>query len=245
MDYDLYQDPENQYPRSAFRLGTQARVISLIGGIASLGLAGTRRSWPGRIPWMIIGGLCLYQSATGINLANRLMGIRESTGQTENGFVVERVMTINRQAADVYSFWRRFENFPTFMRHLVDVQELGDDRSHWIANGPLGTRIEWTAQVTEDIPEKRIAWRSLPGAQIENEGVVNFTTSPGNRGTEVKVRIVYRPPAGSAGIMLSKLFGAQPNMVVLEDLRRFKQIMEAGEIPTTRGQISGRERQRV
>jgi uncharacterized membrane protein len=243
MDYSTIQTADDEYPRSAYKLEKPGRMVSLTAGMALLGLAATRKRWIlTRIPLILAGGACIYQAATGINLVNRLMGIRKAENQVGHGFVVERVMTINRPIDDVYSFWHRFENFPTFMQHIADVQEMGDGLSKWIATGPLATRVEWTAKVLEDIPNQLISWKSSPGAQIENEGQVSFYTVPGNRGTAVKVRIVYQPPAGSAGIMISKLFGDQPSMVVLEDLRRFKQIMEAGEIPTTKGQPSGRER---
>jgi len=139
-------------------------------------------------------------------------------------------ITVNQSPEKVYAQWRDFERLPTFMYHLESVQTTGDGRSHWVAKGPVGTTVEWDAEITEDVPGKSIAWRSLDGASVENSGSVRFLPAPGGRGTEVYVQLQYSPPAGAVGKVVAKLFGEEPNQQLSDDLRRFKQIVETGEI---------------
>jgi uncharacterized membrane protein len=153
---------------------------------------------------------------------------------------VEKSVAVNRQPQECYAMWRNFANLPRFMRHLRSVALTGDNRSHWVANAPAGTSVEWDAEVTHDEPNALIAWRSLEGAGVENAGAVRFLAQPSGRGTIVSVKMQYKPPAGAIGAAIAKLFGEEPAQQVQEDLRRFRQIMEAGEIATTDGQPAGR-----
>ena len=148
---------------------------------------------------------------------------------------VEEVATINRPQHEVYAFWKNFESFPRFMRHLESVEMLGNGRSRWRAVAPAGTTVEWEAEVTEDRDGELIAWRSVEGSQIENRGTVNFRPAPGARGTEIRVRLEYSPPAGRLGQGIAWLFGKDPEQQIRHDLRRFKQLMETGEIPVSDG----------
>lgn len=156
-------------------------------------------------------------------------------GQVE----VEKSITINRSPEECYQFWRDFENFPRFMKHLEDVQVMEGDRSHWRAKGPAGTHVEWDAEITVDHPDQLLAWHSLEGADIQNAGTVRFEPAAGGRGTVVRVDLHYKPPLGQAGAMIAKLFGEEPALQIDQDLRRFKQLIETGEIATTVGQPSG------
>ena len=155
-----------------------------------------------------------------------------------HGFRVRRVMTIARPMDEVYAMWRDFERFPRFMTHLRSVEKLPDGTFRWTAKGPAGMSATWKAELLAD-ENTHIAWRSLPDSMIDNAGVVRFRKAPGNRGTEVDVELEFRPPAGAAGELLARLFGEHPETQVREDLRHFKQLMEAGEIPTTIGQPEG------
>ena len=148
----------------------------------------------------------------------------------EQGIRVHKSVTVNRPADEVYGFWRRFENLPRFMKNLESVQVTGDRRSHWKAKDPAGETIEWDAETTEDRPNELIAWRSLDGADVPNAGVVRFVRAPGGRGTEIHVEMRYAPPAGKLGSLFAKLFGKEPSQQVDGDLRRFKQVMEIGEV---------------
>ena len=126
------------------------------------------------------------------------------------------------------------------MNHLKSVQVTGSNRSHWVAKGPAGKSIEWDAEVTDDQPGELIAWRSLPGADVDHAGTVRFNRAPGGRGSIVKVNMEYRPPGGLLGGKLAKLLGEAPEKQVAVDLLRFKQLLETGEIARTEGQPAGR-----
>jgi uncharacterized membrane protein len=152
-----------------------------------------------------------------------------------SGVRVEQVVTINRAIDDVYAFWRDFGNFPRFMRHLTEVEVLDDKRSRWRAKAPAGLSVQWDAEILQDRPNEWIAWRSLPGSEVANSGSVRFSPAPGARGTEVRVQLEYSPPAGAVGRSIAWLFGEEPEQQVREDLRRFKQIAETGEIAVSDG----------
>lgn len=155
---------------------------------------------------------------------------------------VSKSLTINKSPAELYNFWHNFENLPQFMEHLESVKNTGEKRSHWKAKAPLGSSVEWDAEVTSDQENVRIGWRSLEGSDIANSGVVEFLPTT-NRGTEVKVSLTYEAPGGQLGALLAKLFGEEPSQQVYGDLYRFKSLMESGEIMTVEGQSSGREPQ--
>jgi uncharacterized membrane protein len=146
--------------------------------------------------------------------------------------------TINRPRPEVYAFWRDLQHLPTFMIHLEAVTPSGDTRSHWVAKVP-GGRVEWDAEIIEDREDELIAWRSLEGSEVPNGGSVRFTDAPGDRGTEVHVDLHYDPPAGSVGAMVAKLFGEEPSQQLRDDLRRFKQVMETGELVRSDGSLEG------
>lgn len=143
---------------------------------------------------------------------------------------VTKVVTINRPPDEVYRAWRRLEDLPRFMAHLESVSVLDDRRSHWVATGPAGATVEWDAEIIEDRPNERIAWRSLSGAEVDHAGAVEFTPAPGDRGTEVRVEMGYDAPGGRFGVGLAKLFGEEPGQQAEGDLQRFKQVMETGEV---------------
>jgi uncharacterized membrane protein len=153
---------------------------------------------------------------------------------------IRRSATVNRDRSEVYAFWRKFENLPRFMPDLVSVEERGDGTSHWVAKGPAGKQVEWDATTTADEPNQRIAWQSAPDAEVRNSGEVLFRDAPAGRGTEVTVALQYDPPLGAVGRTVAKLFGEEPDQQVRNTLRALKQVLEAGEIPTTDGQPSGR-----
>ncbi|MFP5261342.1 MAG: SRPBCC family protein [Blastocatellia bacterium] len=146
------------------------------------------------------------------------------------GTVRAKTMTINRPPEEVYRFWRDFQNLPRFMTHLESVQVTGDNRSHWVAKAPAGATVEWDAEIVEDRPNEVISWRSLEGADVDNSGSVRFERAPGGRGTEVRVEIAYDPPGGVLGTTVAKLFGEEPEQQLKDDLYRFKQVMETGEV---------------
>jgi len=143
---------------------------------------------------------------------------------------VSKTMIVNREPGELYRFWRDFRNLGRVLTHLESVEELPDNRSHWVAIGLGGRKFEWDAEIVDDQPGKRIAWRSLEGSDIDNSGSVEFVPAPGGRGTLVKVQLKYTPPVSAVTAKLAKLFRSEPGQQVEEDLRAFKQLMETGEI---------------
>jgi uncharacterized membrane protein len=151
--------------------------------------------------------------------------------QMDKGIIrTKRSITVWRPVEEVYEFWRNFENFPRFMRHLESVRVTGDRRSHWVAKAPAGKAVEWDAETTEDRPNELIAWRSLPGSKVYNAGEVRFNPAPGGAGTELRVTLEYDPPFGKLGSKVAMLWREEPGQQVADDLRHFKQVMETGEI---------------
>ena len=160
--------------------------------------------------------------------------------EDDDSIHLTKSILINRPGEEIYRFWRDFKNLPGVMEHVESVEVIGNNRSRWVAKGPAGKRIEWQAEITEDRPNELIAWRSIEGSTVENSGSVRFEPALGNRGTLVRVELNYRPPAGLLGATIAKLLGEEPELQVVEDLRRLKQVMEAGEVITTEGQPAGR-----
>lgn len=228
-------------------VGTIERVVSAIGGGALLGYAIKSRSKGGILLGLIGAGL-LYRGSTGQCEAYRALGINTASGSKDDASEdvardvhVEKSITINNPPAELYKFWRNFENLPRFMENLESVTQLDGNRSHWVATGPGGKKVEWDAEIYNEKEGELIAWRSLSGADITNAGSVHFEPAPDGRGTYLKVTLNYNPPGGKAAALFAKLFGSEPGQLVEHNLKRFKQLMETGEIPTTEGQPSGRE----
>ncbi len=155
------------------------------------------------------------------------------------GVRVHTGVTIDRPLAEVYAFFRDLENLPRFMTHLASVRTIDERRSHWIVRAPAGGTVEWDAEIIHEEPDKVIGWRSIGDADVVNAGSVNFDRAPGDRGTEVRVSLQYQPPAGKLGAAVAALFGEESSRQVREDLRRLKELLEAGEVATTEGQPRG------
>ncbi len=147
--------------------------------------------------------------------------------------VVGRSITINRPREEVYRAWRDFEGLAKFMENIQSVSVGEDGVSHWVVAAPAGRSVEWDAVITEDVPGALIAWESVAGADIKNIGRVEFADAAPGRGVVVTATIIYDPPAGQVGQMIAKLFQREPKMQARRDLRRFKQLLETGEIATS------------
>ena len=170
-------------------------------------------------------------TALDVRCALQLQRGSANGGSAKTGDVrVTKTVIVNRSPEEVYRFWCDLANLPTFMKHLESVQVTGDNRSHWKATGPGGKTVEWDAEIVEDQPNTRIAWRSLEGSDIDNSGSVQFERAPGGRGTLVRVELRYTPPGGVVSTTLAKLFGEEPGQQVDDDLRAFKQVLETGEV---------------
>src|SRR5690606_19321997 len=181
---------------------------------------------------------CRVYDAAGVSTAAQA-GAPESTA-AKRMMLVQHSCTINSDPETLYRVWRDFSGLPRFMDHLVSVTEDEEGRSHWVARAPAGRTVEWHAEVTHDEPGRRIAWRSVEGSEVAHAGSVRFEPAPAGRGTEVHVSLEYTPPGGVLGARLARFLKEEPEHQIQEDLRHFKQWMEAGEVPTTEGQPSGR-----
>ena len=146
--------------------------------------------------------------------------------------LVERTVTINRPREELYAFWRDFTNLPLFMENIASVTVIDSSRSRWMVRAPAGTNVEWESTITEDLPGSVIAWQSNEDASVPNSGRIEFRDSPNDRGTWVTALVAYNPPAGKLGKLVATLFQREPKIQARRDLRRFKQLMETGEIAT-------------
>jgi uncharacterized membrane protein len=175
----------------------------------------------------------LYRGITG-RWPNFLNGVQSDDTRAAlsgvRGVHVRESIRLECPVDDVYRYWRRLGNLPQFMAHLDRVTETSDSQSHWVARGPAGLAIEWDAEIINELENKLIGWRSVPGSDIVTAGSVNFDAVRGGRVCQVSVHLQYAPPAGKAGAFLASLFGREPSQTIREDLRRFKQLLEAGEI---------------
>jgi uncharacterized membrane protein len=222
-------------------VGGEERFLSLFfGGI--LGYAGSRRRGSLGSVMLVAGGVLAFRGITGFSMINAWTGRNTSQrARALRPLDLQTTFTVDLPREDVAAFWRQIDNLPRFMRHLEEVREIGEGRAHWVASlpGGLGT-VAWDADVRHD--DTRMSWRSVPGSPIENTGEVVFRDAPGGRGTEVRARISYRPPAGRVGRATSILLTPVFNQMVKEDIRRFKNVIEAGEIPTARMSTEERDR---
>jgi len=220
--------------------GVWSRVVGDALDLALLGAAFmSSRSHRGRLA-------AVTASVAGATLLDLLTAQQLSRGiETRNGAVaITASLVIDRAPEELYQRWRDFTNLPRFMKHLERIEVRDDRRSHWVAKGLAGSTVEWEAEITDDRPNERIAWRSIEGSKVNHAGSVRFEPATGNRGTFVTVDMQYRPPWGTIGAAVAAWFGEDPSQQVKMDLRRFKQVMETGEAITTEGQPAGRARAR-
>ncbi len=228
-------------------IGDTERVISVVGGSALVAY-GLKRADALGVALAVLGGGLALRGATGHCQVYDAMDVDTSDSERTNSTYskgrsgkihVKKSITINKSTSELYNFWRNLENLPKFMNHLESVKNIDNKRSHWVAKAPLGTTVEWDAEITSEHENERIGWRSVENSEIPNSGVVEFLPTS-TRGTEVRVTLTYEPPAGYLGSLVAKLFGEEPSQQVDEDLRRFKSLMEAGMIMKVEGQPSGR-----
>lgn len=217
-------------PRDGERSQTSADKFfhwaPMVGG-ATLAVLGLSRRSKSGLAVAAAGGLVAYIASN--SNANSLI----------DQLVSSASVVVDASPERLYKFWQDVENFPRFMRHLESVTVNGDRRSHWVALGPMGTRVEWDAEITSQNENRSIEWRSLPGSDIELEGRVSFRPLSNDRGTVIAAEVRYRPGAKHAAVQFAKLLGKDPSFLMRGDLRRLKALIETGEIPTTEGQSHG------
>jgi uncharacterized membrane protein len=179
-------------------------------------------------------GHCHLYDALGANTAEEGHGPADSV-PAQAGVRVEESITINALPNTLYRFWHDYDNLPLFMSHIESVTDLGGGRSHWVAVGPMGLKAEWDAELHNDIPGELIAWRSLPGSQLETAGSVHFDRSNDGAGTTVRVNQKINPPGGKFGVAIAKLIGEDPSAQLRDDLLKFKHLVESGELAAIDG----------
>jgi uncharacterized membrane protein len=212
-----------------------SRVVGDALDLATLGVAfAAPDSNKGRVAFATANVLTV--TALDVFCAQQLSSGKDTTS---GAIRVRKSIVVNRPPAEVYQFWHDFQNLARFMRHLESVQTTGARRSHWVVKGPAGTTVEWDAEITEDRPDELIAWRSLKGADVDNAGTVRFERAPGGRGTIVHVDLEYSPPGGVLGAGLAMLLGEEPEQQMNDDLRRFKQVIETGDVVVSDATIHG------
>ncbi|MFO0929330.1 MAG: SRPBCC family protein [Gemmataceae bacterium] len=228
----------------AINVGQSERLFSAAGGVL-LSLAGLRRADPLGLAIAAAGAALVYRGFTGhcsvyqaLNVSTAEPRGKATAVPAGRGAKVSQSITIDRPPHELYAAWRKFEQLPRFMTHLVSVKEDGR-RSHWVARGPVGTSVEWDAEIINEDRNRLIAWRSLPGSQVDTAGSVHFTPASAGRGTVVKVELKYDPPGGRIGSAIAWLVGEDACKQVAEDLQRFKQQMEAGQVAATAGSSRG------
>lgn len=234
-------------PRSpvSINVGQTERLISMVGG-GLLALYGLGRRGLSGVGLALLGGEMLRRGITGHCYLYQALDIstyeeRPTVSKLpfRQGVKVRRSMTILRSPEELYRFWRDVENAPQYMRHVRSVTVTGDRTSHWVAETPNGTTIEWDSEITQDIPNQLLAWRAVGKALTGSGGEIRFARATGNRGTVVTVEMDFPPMGGALGVPIETLLARGPEMEVHENLRRFKELMEAGEIATIKGQPVG------
>lgn len=198
-------------------------------GLILLGMA--RRS-PAGVLLAAIGGGLVYEGLRTNNWSRVSYEKGMPTQRTlmhDQGIRVEHELTVARSREDLYRYWRKVENLPNIMRYLDSVRQITPTRSHWVAKAPAGMSVSWDAEIINEVENELIGWRSLDGADVPNAGSVQFTPAPGGKGTVIHVHLKYDVPLGPVGAVVARLFGTNPEQTIIEDLRRFKATMEAGE----------------
>lgn len=219
-------------------LGNGERVASAVAGASLIAFGIAKRGLPGAALGLL-GGALLVRGVTGHCDLSEKLGL-SSAGPSPD-IQLREAITINAPPDELYRYWRPLENLPRFMQHLVSVRRTGPLESHWVARTLVGKVLEWDARITAEEEGRFLAWETLPGSEVDHSGSVAFRPATGGRGTAVEVHMSYKTGAGTLGKPVAALFGKTAEHQIREDIRRLKQLMEVGEIPTTEGQTSARK----
>ncbi|MCW5866006.1 MAG: SRPBCC family protein [Candidatus Eremiobacteraeota bacterium] len=234
-------------PKNGVNVGNSERLASgVLGGVLVL-MATRQRSWLAQ-PLALIGvsllgrgfsGKCAVYKQLGVSSAHGGHHLALPGGMFNRTVKVQKTVTVKASPAEVYGFWRQFENLPRFTQNLISVAEKQPGMTHWVARGPNDLHLEWEARIHEDTPNERISWATTEDSPIQHNGSVSFREAPAGRGTEIKVVLRYDIPAGVMGQALAKVLGDEPGQQLDADLRRLKMYLETGEVARTDGQPAG------
>jgi uncharacterized membrane protein len=217
--------PHLHYPRSSTITKRNALNTGLFLAASSLAVYGLMRRSSVGMALAAAGGLVAVKTSSATFPAKEY--------STKINFLA------NTSPEQAYRLWRNLENLPRFMSHIKSIRVLDNQRSEWIARGPMDSDVKWVAEIIEDRASERISWHSLPNSDVTNEGSVEFSPGPTNRGTMITAQVKYKLLSGTAGRTLLSILGKDPQFMLREELRRFKALIEAGEVPTTAGQPHG------
>ena len=221
-------------------VGNRERLLSGVAG-AVLGIRSLRQSNRSPLRSVILltlSAALARRSMTGVCPLYKALGFSTEKSTNHGGIDITKSVTVRRPAQELFGYWRTLENLPNFMKHLTSVETIDSKNSRWRTKGALGTEVSWQAEITAERAGEYIAWKSVPGSQLENLGSVRFLQEA-NGETKVELHIRYQPPGSIAGQTIEKILGPNARTQVMNDLRRFKQLMEAGELASTEGQAAG------
>jgi uncharacterized membrane protein len=211
--------------RSAIMQNNWSPAVRLIvgaGGAAMTAAGSLRGGLTGA--FATTGGVGLLARAITNMDTRRLTGV----GAGRRAVDIHKTIHILAPVDEVFAFWDNVENFPRFMSHLKEVRRIGDGRTRWVASGPAGISMEWTAVETRREPNQLLAWSSEPGSALQTAGIIHFRPEP-NGGALVDVQMSYNPPAGAIGHAFAAIFGVDPKSAMDDDLVRLKSLMEYGK----------------
>ena len=235
------------HPGPEVNVGQLERAVSITLGTALVALALSRRRSAGALTVGVFGAYMAWRGARGHCALYELLDTGTAEDDEDDRLAagghddvsVEGAITIARGPEEVYAFCRALENAPRFLAYVESVRTLEGGLSRWLARTAAGTPLEWEAEVLEDLPGRLFAWRSRPGSPVHHAGALRFQPAPGGRGTEVRLDVEYEPPGAPIARVVARVFASAAEYRIDEDLRRLKQLLEAGETATTRGQPQG------
>lgn len=232
-------------------VGRTERLLSALGGGALAAYGITRLDWAGA-GLALLGGALLYRGVTGHSYVYQALDIHTEDKPISNitpipgkkgGVRVSRSITIRRTPQELYAYWRDVEKAPLYMPFVESVMKTGERTSHWVAQDPRGKTMEWNSELLQDQPGQLIAWHSHGTTKTANAGKVSFKQASGDRGTFVTLEMDYYQDAGNVlSGLVNTVMGKVSEFEALETLRRFKELMEAGEVASTKGQPTGEGR---
>lgn len=215
-------------------LGKNERILSVLGG-GALAVLGLRRKGVQGTILGLAGGALVHRGVTGYCQVYGALGIdrshdtaRPGKPDPDAGFRGSARTAIQRPARELYDFWRDFTTAPRFRDAITRVEILDESTSRWTAAGPMGRSFQWTSRLTEDRPGEYIAWESINPSDIPNRGSVRFTPFGDGTQAEVHYTVEIDAPGGVVGQAILGLFHSMPQAMLEDDLRRFRELMEAG-----------------